>query len=195
MSIALPPAPAAARPRTLMVGTVLASAGVAMAVFGQLAVYLALREQAGGTTQTWLPKGVVVPEIASNLMLIGLIMACVMVQWAVYAVAREDRLNAYVALGAAGLLGAAVLNAQVYIWRQMELALRDGEFQTLFYAVTGTFFAVLISALVALFVVAFRAFGGRAGRRHVESLSLLALYWYVITAVFAAVWLVVYVNK
>ncbi len=178
-----------------MIGTVLASSGVFMAVAGQLAIYLALRERAGGTTEAWLPDGVVIPEIASNMMLIGLVFGCVMVQWAVYAVAREDRTNAYVALALAGLFGAGVVNAQTYIWRQMEMGIRDGQFQILFYAVTGTFLAVMISALVALFVVAFRAFGGRAGRRHVESISMLALYWYVVTAAFAALWLVVYVNK
>jgi heme/copper-type cytochrome/quinol oxidase subunit 3 len=178
-----------------MVGMVLVSAGVAMALLGQLAIYLALRDRTGGHTADWLPDGVVIPEIAANLMLIGMMFACVMLQWAVYAVARADRANAYWALGAAAIFGVGVVNAQVYIWRQMELGIRDGEYQVLFYAITGSFLAALLGGLVALVVASFRAFGGRSARRHVESLSVVALYWYVLAAVFWPVWLVVYVVK
>jgi len=88
-----------------------------------------------------------------------------------------------------------VLNAQVFIWRQMGLAVRGGPYQSMFYAITGTFFAAVVAGIVLLLVCGFRALGGRIGRRHAESVTLVALYWHLLTAAFAAIWLVVYVVK
>jgi cytochrome c oxidase subunit 3 len=193
--IALPAAPAPARPRTLLVGAALACAAGAMLIGSMLAVYLTIRNDHGGTTALWLPKGTKVPEIQSNLMLIGMAFISVLVQWARWSVVREDRSHTYLALGTTTLLAVGVLNAQVFIWRQMALGVRDGPYQSLFYSITGTFFAAVVVGLVVLLVSSFRAFGGRMGQRHAESMTLVALYWHFLAAAFAAIWLVVYVVK
>ena len=193
--IALPAAPAPARPRTLLVGAALAMAGGAMLIGSMLAIYLTIRDANGGTTAAWLPKGTKVPEIQSNIMLVGMAFISVLVQWARWALVREDRANTYLALGVITLFAVGVLNAQVYIWRQMKVSVASGPYGTMFYVITGTFFAAVVVGLLVLLVSSFRALGGRMGRRHAESMTLVALYWHFLGVAFAAIWLVVYVVK
>jgi heme/copper-type cytochrome/quinol oxidase subunit 3 len=44
-------------------------------------------------------------------------------------------------------------------------------------------------------IVVFRSLGGRYNSKRHEGVAALALYWHLLTAVFAAVWLGVYVVK
>lgn len=193
--LALPPAPTPPRPRVLLMGTAAVGAAIVMLFGGMLAVYLSLREQAGGTTATWLPDGAAVPGIAANMMLVGMGALCVMAQWAVYAMARGDRRNAAYALVLAVVFAASVINAQAFIWTEMGLGVADSRYAVVFYAITGTFLAVLAGGLVMGLVAAFRAWGGRYSAERHEGLSAFALVCYVLAAVFTAVWLVVYVVK
>jgi heme/copper-type cytochrome/quinol oxidase subunit 3 len=193
--IALPAAPAPARPRSLLVGAAFGCAAMTMMFGSMLAVYIAGRDAAGATTKLWLPKGAVVPGIAANVMFAGMVFIQVMVQWARWSVVRDDRQHAFIACGVVALFAVGVLNAQVFIWQQMKVPVAGGAYHSIFYAITGTFFAALIVGLLVLLVSSFRALGGRTGMRHGESMTLVALYWHFLGAAFAAIWLVVYVVK
>ncbi len=196
--LALPPAPAPPRPRLLLVGTALVCAAGSMLFTGLLAIYLQARETAGGTTAAWFPRGVQVPEIAANILVITMIGAVIVASWAVYAVRRGARTDAYVALAALAIFGIAVLNAQVYIWRQMKVGLlkpAGQPFPLYFYSTTGTLFAALLTGIVFTAVVVFRTLGGRSTPKDSEGLMALTLYWYFLAAATVAVWFVVYVNK
>jgi cytochrome c oxidase subunit 3 len=195
MNLALPPAPSPPRPRMLLVGTAFVCAAAAMLFMGMLAVWVNLRDAAGGTTAKWLPKGVVITMMAPNMMLLIMVGASVMVQWAVYAMARDDRRNTGVAISLVVVFGIAVLNAQAYIYQQLKLGIGKNGYSNLFYAVTGSFVAALIAGLVMAVVVVFRAFGGRYSSKRHEGISALALYWHFLTIAFSAVWYVVYVVK
>jgi heme/copper-type cytochrome/quinol oxidase subunit 3 len=194
MSLALPPAPSPPRPRMLLVATSLACAGLAMFFAGMLAVWLALRDAAGGTTPTWLPKGAAIPGVAANMMLIIMFGASVMAQWAVYAMARDNRRDTVVAVALVVIFGIAVFNAQAYIYQQLDVGV-DTRYGALFLSVTGAFLVALVAGMVMAVVVVFRSLGGRYSSKRHEGISALALYWHFLTAVFAAVWLVVYVVK
>src|SRR5436190_24113236 len=98
VSLGLPPAPAPPRPRMLFVATAFACAAVAMLFMGMLAAWVNLRDAAGGTTAAWVPKGVSISMVAPNMMLIIMVGASVLVQWAVYAMARDDRRDTAVAV-------------------------------------------------------------------------------------------------
>ena len=63
----------------------------------------------------------------------------------------------------------------------------------MFYAITGTMMAIIVSAVVYSFVAMFRVLAGR-GTDH-DVLRAHALYWYGVTGIFAALWFVVYVQK
>ena len=63
----------------------------------------------------------------------------------------------------------------------------------MFYALTGSFFVLLIVGLVFTVVTAFRHFGGRTADH--EVVTSHALFWYILTVIYIAVWFVVYVTK
>ena len=201
MTIALPQAQAPAPRRQAFVATAIASSGVAMMVAGMLAVWMKfraaapLRASSDGLYQIkdWLPKDIAIPEVAANTILVTFFVACVMAQWAVYSAKRNDSRHRSMALGITAVIGVAIINAQVAVWSQMEIGVRDGAYQTMFFTITGTM-VVLVLAGIAFSVAAFfRSFGGRSDDQQVVSAH--ALYWYVLTAAFTAVWFLVYVQK
>ena len=195
MSLALPPAPTPPRARMLFVGTALVCAGATMVMMSMVGLYLFFRDQAGGTSAAWIPEGTGIPDVAANIMIITLLGASIMAQWAVYAIARDDRRNCIVALVVTVLFGVAVFNAQAYIYQQMVLGIASGVYATLFFTLTGTFLAALLGGILFTVVTAFRELGGRYSSRRHEGISSMALYWHFLTVVFAVIWLAVYVTK
>ena len=97
------------------------------------------------------------------------------------------------ALGLVALMGIAVINAQAYVYSQMDLPVAEGGYPGMFFAITGTVTALMIVGLMFTAVTAFRHLGGRTADR--EIVAAHALYWYVLTTAFIAVWFVVYVTK
>lgn len=198
--LSLPPAPQPAPRRQVFLGTALACAAGTMLIGGMLATWLQFRADAPvresmkrGFIKDWMPADIVVPEVAANMMLIAFCVACVMAQWAVYSAKRADRQHAGMAFGVTGLVGLAILNAQIFIWTQMGVGARDGAFHSMFYAITGMMTVLLVAGIVFSLVAAFRYLGGRT--KEIELVSSQALYWYFLTAAFSAVWFVVYVQK
>jgi len=63
----------------------------------------------------------------------------------------------------------------------------------MFYAITATLFVLVVVGVVYAMVAAFRYIGGRTKDR--ETISGLALYWYVLAALHTVVWFSVYVTK
>ncbi len=198
--LALPPASQPAARRQVFVGTAVAGAAGFMLIGGMMATWLKFRAEAPvreslkrGFIKDWMPDKIVVPEIAANMMLLGLFVICIMAQWAVYSAKRNDRTHTGLALGVTALLALASINAQIAIWTQMGVGANDGAFHSMFYAATGTMTALLLSGFVYTAVAAFRYLGGRT--KEVELVSAHALYWYFLTAAFCAVWFVIYVQK
>ncbi len=194
MTFALPPAPPPPPRRQVLVGTALAGAGTVALIGSMLAVWVVQRERALDAAEgTFVPGDITIPQVSANVMLIGMVAVVVFAQWAVYAARRGERVHTGLAFGLVGLVGIAVINAQAYIWNQIELPIADGGYAGMFYAVTGTMAALLIVGVAFTAVTAFRYLGGRTTDR--EIVAAHALYWYVLAAAFSAVWFVVYVTK
>ena len=195
--LALPPAPAPAPRRQLFVGTALMCSAGAALIGGMLALWLRFRKDAiAGPAHRWLPKGISIPEVASNIMLLSFIAVCLFAQWAVYAAKRDDKRHVGLALFLTGLMGLAVINAQAAVWAQMALPIRSATgsaYGVMFYAITGTLVVFLIIGVVFSFVTAFRYLGGRTRER--EIVTAHAIYWYFAAAAFSMLWFVVYVTK
>ncbi len=199
--LALPAAPAPAPRRQFLAGTTFVAVAATMFFGGMLALWMRfrtaapLKASADGVKQLkdWVPKGVEINDVAANLMLISLVGACVMAQLAVYAAKRGDRVNLGIGIGMTIVLGLATINAQAFEWNQMVLPLAGGVYNSMFYAITGAFVAVLIALLLFTLFAGLRYLGGRAADR--QMISGLALCWYAATAIFAAVWFLVYVTK
>lgn len=192
MTLALPAAPESAPRRQVLVATTLACAAGTTLIGTMLATFVLFRERAVDAGERF-PGDAVIPEVASNVMLITIAALCVFAQWAVSAAKRQDRLNTGLALGVVTVLGVAFINAQAFVYVQMELAIADGTYPVLFYSITGMVVALAIAGLVLTAVAAFRFLGGRLG--DAELIAANALYWYFLAAAFAAVWFVVYVTK
>lgn len=185
----------------VLVASAVAGSAAFMLMFGMLSIWMRfrdaspLRESTSGTKMIhdWLPVDITIPEVATNTIMITLVMTCVIAQWAVYATRRSDSSHAYLALAIVAALGIAAINAQVAVYIQMGIGIGDGAYQTMFYAVTGTMLALLVSGVVFSLVALFRALAGRLSDRQV--MSAHALYWYVLTTAFGAMWFIVYVQK
>ena len=91
------------RRRELLFGTALATAGLVMALVTLIGHYIATRDAAGAA---WLAENDI-PLTQPNMQLITLGMSAVTMQWAVYAIARDDRYHTYMALGVTLLIAAA----------------------------------------------------------------------------------------
>jgi heme/copper-type cytochrome/quinol oxidase subunit 3 len=193
MTHALPAAPAPPPRRQVFVGTALAGAATLMLMGGMLAVWILQRQRALDAGETWVPKGIKIPLVPANVMLIGVWGLCVFAQWAAWSARRADRAHAALGLGLTALMAIAIINAQAYVYNQMEMPIADSGYAGMFYAVTGTMTALFVVGLVFTGVAGFRFLGGRMQDR--EIVAAHALYWYVLATAFSAMWLIVYVTK
>ena len=192
---ALAPPPEPPRPRVVLVGTAFTAAAVAMGLLALVGVYLAVRADAIAGGQTWLPEEAVIPLTPPNMSAVTLIMSAVTVQWAVYSIANNDRINANVAMGLTLLFGFAYLNSAAYLYTQMGLGISDSIAGLLIYAVSGTHIAVTIGAMVFLMVMGFRTLGGQYSSRDQEGVAAAALFWHVTVALYLVIWYAVYITK
>lgn len=187
---ALPAPPPPAPQRQVLVGVSLAVVAMFMLTGSMLAVWALQRSEAAGE---WLPSGVTVPEVPTNVMLIAFAGICVFAQWAVWSARRDDRGHTVFAFGCTALVALLVINAQAYVYYQFGLAIADGTYAAMFYAITGLFMVLMIIGLVFSAIAAFRYIGGRAGDQ--EIIVAHAVYWYAMAVVYAAIWFLVYVTK
>src|SRR5262245_51243964 len=101
MAVAELPPPVLPRRRQLLFGSAFAAAAAAMYMFTVLGQYLNARHVAG---DVWLSEHNI-PLAQPNVILFTLLMSAVTMQWAVYAIARDDRGNAYLATGMTLMFG------------------------------------------------------------------------------------------
>ena len=190
----LPPAPEPARPRTLLVGTMFATAATLMLFAGLFGWYLTVRAETLASGKKFIPAGAVTLT-AGGMMMVTLLMSVVTMQWAVYSISRNDRRNGYLALGLTVLLAAAQINQMVYFWLNAKLVATASLANLLIYVVTGAQVVMAIVGLIFLGLMAFRALTGQFAGRHSDGLAAAALFWYAMVAVYAVLYYVVFITK
>src|SRR5918997_2440971 len=120
-----------------------------MLVGGMLAIWILQRQRALDAGGTWLPDGTTVPEVPSNVMLIGVWGLCVFAQWAAWSARRADRAHTGLALALVAIMAIALINAQAFVYSQMEVPVAEETgYGAMFYAVTGTMVALFVVGLV-----------------------------------------------
>lgn len=189
------PAAPAPRPRVLMIGTAFASAATLMSLAGLLGIYLAGRAAALDSGESWLPEGLVIPLQQPTVMLFTIVASAVTIQWAVYAVARDDKVNTYIALGLTFLFGFAFINMAWYLYTLMEIDVTSGAQAVLIYTITGAQIAMLIVAMLFVLATSFRALAGQETSRHHDGVSAAALFWHSTVIAYALIWIAIYVTK
>lgn len=193
--LALAPAPPPRRPRVLLIGAAFGGVASSLVVLTMLGVYLALRADRIAAGVPALPDGVVLPLTPGNMGMVTLLMSAVTMAWMVYALRMADRVHAYLALVVTLVLGVAFINSTVYLYQQLAMGFTTSATSGLLYAVTGAHLVMVVVGLVFTAVMGFHALGGQLTGRDAEGMSAAALYWYLIVAVYAAVWYGVYITK
>jgi len=195
--LALPSAAAPAPRRQLFVGTAVGCVVAGSLVGAMLALWMRFRAEALDVTDgRWVPRGINIPLVPANTMLLAFVLIWVFAQWTVYAARRDARSHTVLGLTLVAIIGVAIINAQAYIYSRMRLPISGDDataYNTMFYAITGTFLLLLIIGVGFSAITAFRYMGGRTTDR--EIVSAHALYWYFLSALFFALWFVVYVTK
>ncbi len=190
---ALPAGPAPAPRNQHLVGAVVGAMAMAMLIGGMLSIWALERREAIDTLGTWVPSGVTIPEVPSNVMLIAFLGVLSFALWAVWAAQRDDKANTVFALALTAFVAILIVNAQFFIYSQMDLGITDGRYGSMFYAITGTFVALMVAGILFTFVSMFRYLGGRTFDR--EILIAHAVFWFAMAVVYTAIWFVVYVTK
>jgi len=187
--------------RQALVLSGLMSAASAMLIGSMLAIWLhfranaPLRESSDGSKmlRDWLPETIKIPEVATNTMMLTFVITCVMVQWASYSSRRSDPKHTTLALAVALLTEIALVNAQIAVYMQMDIGVRDSSYTMMFYSVTATMTALIVIGLGFTLMTMFRSF---ASRNSDHDLVLAhSVYWYSLAVIFATMWFVVYVQK
>lgn len=184
----------AERPRVVSVSTALMAGGIAMFFAALLGTYWQFRSDAAASGTEWIAEGTI-PLTGPNMMMATLVMSAVTMQWAFYAIARNDRVNAYVALGLTIVLGIAVANSQFFLYGQMGLGIADSIQAVLIYAISGSFLALLGVAMIYLLIMAFRTLGGLYGPHQHGGIAGATILWYLTIAVYTVIWYGVYISK
>ncbi len=201
-STAMLTAPRLVRPRTVIVGTMFASAASAMAFMGLIGVYLVERADARATGAEWFAPGSI--EMGPpGFVLATLILSVFTIQWALQAIKAGDRTNAYVALGLTAVFGAAVFNQLWFIIGDTGFALNGSgasgpvgqQAQFLFFMVNGAFAIFMIAAVAFLFLTFVRALVGQYSPLQSDGIAAAAMFWNTVVAMWAITWFVVYVTK
>ncbi len=194
--LALPSAAAPAPRRQIFVGTAIGCVAAGSLLGSMLALWMRFRTEAINASGRWVPKGINIPLVPANTMLLAFVLICVFAQWTVYAARRDARSHTALGLALVALIGVAIINAQAFIYARMKLPIVENganAYNAMFYAITGTFLLLLIIGVGFSAITAFRYMGGRTSDR--EIVSAHALYWYFLSALFFALWFVVYVTK
>lgn len=191
----LPPAPPVQRPRVLVVGSAFAAAASFMVFIGLLGIYLTARSDVISSGSVWLPEGSIIPLQQPNTIFMTLLMSVITMQWAVSAIAKNDRVNAYLALGLTLMLGIAAIVMTTYLWTLMKLDVASGVQGVLIYTITGAHIVMLVLAMLFVALMALRALGGQFTARQHDGITAAAVYWHAMVAVFALIWISIYVTK
>jgi cytochrome c oxidase subunit 3 len=179
----------------LFTGAAFGAAGSALVVLTMLAVYLQVRGDFLDSGATSLPDDAILPLTPGGMGMVTLLMSLVSVAWAVWALRREDRPHAYLALGLTLLLGIAFINSTVYLYQQLALPLTASATVGLLYIVTGAHLVMVVVGLVFVAVMAFQSLGGQLTGRDAEGMTAAAMYWYVTVAVYSAIYYGIYITK
>lgn len=192
---ALPAAPPVQRPRVLVVGTAFASAAAIMTFVALLGIYLTQRASIIGAGDTWIPKGSIIPLQQPTTMLFTLLMSAVTMQWAVHAIANNDRINAYLALAMTLFFGFSNVVMNWYFYSLIKFDISANSQSVLVYTISGLHLVLLVVAMLFIALMAFRALAGSFDARQHDGLTAAAVFWYSMVLVYVLIWITIYVTK
>lgn len=159
---------------------------------GFIAAFMVLRLGAPVWPPPYQPRLPIEATAANSIFLL----ASGWTMWRAVAARREGGTRAASArLGLTALLGLTFLAVQGYEWARLlsfGLTASSGIYGGIFYTIIGAHAAHLAAALIWLLAVLVRGWTARCVPRGAERLSILALYWSFVVALWPILYLVVY---
>jgi heme/copper-type cytochrome/quinol oxidase subunit 3 len=179
----------------LVVGTAFASAAAIMTFVALLGIYLTQRASIVGAGDTWIPKGSTIPLQQPTTMLFTLLMSAVTMQWAVHAIANNDRINAYLALAMTIFFGFSNVVMNWYFYSLINFDISANSQSVLVYTISGLHLMLLVVAMLFIALMAFRALAGSFDARQHDGITAAAVFWYAMVLVYVLIWITIYVTK
>jgi heme/copper-type cytochrome/quinol oxidase subunit 3 len=155
------------------VATALFVAGDFMALCGLVAAYYALRAEAF----VWPPRGASLGTYLPSMVAMTMVMTAVSIQWAVWAIRRNDQRTTLAALGFTIFLAFAILNGQWYELAHLKFGIGAHAYGTFVYVLTGFHMVHVIAGIIVLGVVLGRTTGGEFNADDHDTVTAAAIYW------------------
>jgi cytochrome c oxidase subunit 3 len=190
--LALPPGGRGKPSNLLNIGTLVLVTGGTALFAALIAAYAGLSH----FSRSWPPPGVTIDDYVGNMLVLTAIMSAVTVEWAWWAIKRDDPAQATWGLVfTAGFGGAFML----LLWQLGHRAgfgpgtARIGPFAVVYFAMLGAIGVVALFGLFAVLVALARTIGRQLNSSNQEMLRATAWIWdFVVVcwiAVYAAIWL------
>ncbi|MCY3967878.1 MAG: cytochrome c oxidase subunit 3 [bacterium] len=183
------------RQRTLLVGTVLATAATLMYFAALFGVYLRERAQAIGSGNDWIPSSADIQLAQPSVAAWTMLMSVVTMQWAVYSVARNDRSHAIIATLVTAMFGISVIITTSFQYTQMGLVADESVAATLIYTISASHLAMVTVGLVFLGLMAFRALATQRISVQTDGFVAASVFWYAVVVVYVVIWTAIFVLK
>ena len=182
------------RPRSLVVASAFGT-GAVLAYFGGLfGIYFSIRADAMAWGTQWFPEGAI--ELAPGGMnMATMAVSAITMGWAVHSVLNDDRVHAYLALALTAVMGIAMVNQTAFYIADIGLPIDTSQATTLMFVIVGSHLVMVSVGVLWLGLLLLRALGGQDTSRHRDLVSAAALYWYAVTAVYAVIWVGIYIAK
>ncbi|MBC8484280.1 MAG: cytochrome c oxidase subunit 3 [Actinobacteria bacterium] len=182
------------RPRSLVIASAFGT-GAVLAYFGGLfGIYFSIRADAMAWGTRWFPEGAI--ELAPGGMnMATMAVSAVTMGWAVHSVLNDDRVHAYLALALTAVMGIAMVNQTAFYIADIGLPIDTSQATTLMFVIVGSHLVMVSIGVLWLGLLLLRALGGQDTSRHRDLVSAAALYWYAATAIYAVIWIGIYIAK
>jgi cytochrome c oxidase subunit III len=172
---------------------------VLMVVTGGLGIFAALigaYAAVADTAAQWPPKGVNIDDYVGSMLTLTILMSAMTVEWACYAIKRDDPAQASWGLLLTAGFGMAFLDLLWFVGRKAGFgpgSTKIGPFAVVFFALIVAAGFVALLGIVAVGLVLSRTLGRQMTSASHEMLRAVAWYWdFVVVAwiaVFATIWL------
>jgi heme/copper-type cytochrome/quinol oxidase subunit 3 len=192
--LALPPA-GRTRPANAINLTVLMVVTGGIGLFAALiGAYAALGHSTAAAQ--WPPSGVTIDDYVGSMLTITVLMSAVTVEWACYAITRDDPAQATWGLLLTAGFGLAFLDLLWFLGRKVNFgpgSTKIGPFAVVFFALIVAVGFVALLGVVAVLLALSRTLGRQMNAANHEMVRAVAWYWdFVVVAwiaVFATIWL------
>ena len=176
---------------SLTVAALLAGVGELAVVGALVAAYLNVR----GLLDRWPPRGVELDNYLGTTLFLTVMISVLTVEWAVFALRRDNRRQAMSSIAITVGLGVAFVNLLWYTATQFHFGPADSSYAVLAYALVIAVGIVAVIGIAFLLVAFARVAGGQVTPGNPSVLRAAAWHWHVVVAAWLLAFLALYVLQ